>query len=134
MIAPLLVPAALACGVTAAYAVVLLRRPLEQSRSTEHSALFYARAITFSALGAGLMLFIARRLRQRAAVSRLAHELGAVPDALASAFGDQTVEVAYWLPAVGRYVDTEGRTVDPPMPTPGRAVTHVVSGDSRWQS
>jgi signal transduction histidine kinase len=128
MLAPILVPAALACGAAAMYAAALLRRPLEQPRSAVYSALFYTRAVAFAALGAGLLLIVARRLRQRAAVSRLADELGAVPDALANAFGDPTVEVAYWLPAVGRYVDSEGRAVDPPTPATGRAVTPIVRG------
>jgi signal transduction histidine kinase len=127
-LAPVLVPAALACGATAAYAVALLRRPLEQAGSAEYSALFYTRAVAFLALGAGLLLFVARRLRERAAVSRLANELGAVSHALASAFGDPTVEVAYWLPALRRYVDSEGRAVDPPTPTAVRAVTPIVRG------
>ena len=51
-------------------------------------------------------------------------------DALARAFGDPTVEVAYWLPAAGRYVDSEGRNVDRPMPTTTRAVTPIVRGGS----
>ena len=88
------------------------------------------RAVAFAALGAGLLLVVVRRLRQRAAVSRLADELGAVPDALARAFGDPTVEVAYRLPAAGRYVDSEGRNVDRPMPTTTRAVTPIVRGGS----
>ena len=130
ILAPVLAPAALACGATAAYAVALLRGPLEQANSAEHSALFYARAVAFLALGAGILLFVARRLRQRAALSRLANELGAVPGALARAFGDPAAEVAYWLPAVARYVDSEGHTVDPPTPTALRAVTPIVRGGS----
>jgi signal transduction histidine kinase len=130
MLAPVLVPAALACGATAAYAVALLRRPLEQPRNAEYSALFYTRAVAFAALGAGLLVVVARRQRQRAAVARLAEELGEVPDALASAFGDPSVQVAYWLPAAGRYVDGQGRSVDLPTPTAGRAVTPIVRSGS----
>jgi signal transduction histidine kinase len=128
MLTPVIVPAALVCTVTAAYAAALLRRPLEQPGEAEYAALFYARAVTSAALGAGLLLVVARRLRQRAAVSRLAEELGAEPDALASAFGDPTVAVAYWIPAAGGYVDSEGRTVDQPTPTATRAVTPIVRG------
>jgi signal transduction histidine kinase len=73
---------------------------------------------------------VARRQRQRAAVARLAEELGEVPDALASAFGDPSVQVAYWLPAAGRYVDGQGRSVDLPTPTAGRAVTPIVRSGS----
>ena len=130
MLAPVLVPAALACAAMAAYSAALLRRPLEQPRSVEYSALFYTRAVAFAALGAGLLLIVARRQRQRAAVSRLAEELGDVPDALASAFGDPSVQVAYWLPAERRYVDGQGRRVDLPTPTTGRAVTPIVRSGS----
>ena len=52
LLAPVLAPAALACGTTAAYAVALLRRPLEQPGGAEYAALFYARAVAFAALGA----------------------------------------------------------------------------------
>src|SRR5207245_1550766 len=71
-------------------------------------------------------LTVARRWQQRAAVSRLANELGAVPDALATAFGDPTLEIAYWLPTANRYVDAGGRPVDAPVAANGRAVTPIV--------
>jgi signal transduction histidine kinase len=51
-----------------------------------------------------------------------------MPNALASAFGDPTVEVAYWIPAAGRYADSNGRTVHQPTPTATRAVTPIVRG------
>jgi len=124
--APILVPAALACGATAGYAVALLRRPLEQPRSAEFSALFFTRASAFAAVGAGLLLVVTRGQRQRAAVSRLTEQLGEVPNALAHAFGDPSVQVAYWLSASGRFVDDEGRNIDVPAPTTERAVTPII--------
>jgi signal transduction histidine kinase len=122
-LAPMLVPGALACGAVAAYAAALLARPLEVPGAGLYSTLFYVRAITFAALGAGIVLAAARRWRQRSAVSRLADELVAVPDALADAFGDPTLQVAYWLPAENRYVDSAGR---PAEAAGGRAVTPIV--------
>jgi PAS domain S-box-containing protein len=46
-------------------------------------------------------------------------------DVLARALGDPSLEVRYWVEATHRWVDREGRTVDPPDPVPGRAVTTV---------
>ena len=70
--------------------------------------------------------------RARFAVARLAAELGEAPPpgrlraALAEAVGDPSLEVAYWLPATGRYVDASGRPTEPPKSEPGRAVTPIV--------
>ncbi len=129
-LAPLLVPASLACAAAAAYAAGLLRQPLEQPRSTEYLGLFYSRAVAFAALGAGLLFVVARRQRQRAAISRLTEELDDVPDALAAAFGDPSVQVAYWLPTAARYVDSHGRRIDLPTPTAKRAVTPIIRSGS----
>jgi signal transduction histidine kinase len=126
LIAPILIPAALASGTAAAYAAALLRRPLEQPETTAYAALFYMRATAFAAIGGGLLLVVARRQRQRAAISRLTGELGDVPNALTRAFGDPSARVAYWLSASGSYVDREGRSVDVASPSTGRAVTPIV--------
>ena len=125
-LAPVLVPGALASGAVAAYTTALLVRPIEIADSGLYSTLFYARAVAFAVLGAGVVVAAARRRRQRFAVSRLTEELVAVPDALADAFGDPTLEVAYWLPNEQRYVDPDGRQVDPPAADAGRATTSIV--------
>lgn len=47
-------------------------------------------------------------------------------DRLSRALGDPTLEVAYWVPEPGRYVDADGSAVE--LPESGsRAVTHVVA-------
>ena len=47
-------------------------------------------------------------------------------DRLARALGDPTLEIAYWVPDPGWYVDADGSVVE--LPEPGsRAVTHVVA-------
>jgi signal transduction histidine kinase len=64
-------------------------------------------------------------------VARLAAGPGAgrLRDALAAALGDDTVEVAYWLPERGRYGDQDGRAVDLPdagqSEALGRAVARI---------
>ena len=63
-----------------------------------------------------LFVFVQRRLA-RAAVAGLVVELGApsssveLRQALSRALGDPSLELAYWYPAEGRYVDSEGRSV-----------------------
>jgi signal transduction histidine kinase len=59
-------------------------------------------------------------------VARLGDSLG--PDdlraALAQALGDPTLEIAYWIPESGRYVDAAGREL-PGEPVEGRTTTPV---------
>jgi signal transduction histidine kinase len=66
-------------------------------------------------------------LSRAGAVNALFARLGRVSarDALAEALGDDTLALAYWLPADGRYVDAEGRAVELPVPGDGRAVTEI---------
>ena len=49
---------------------------------------------------------------------------GTLRDGLARALGDPTLEVAYWAPATGSYVDAAGRRVDI-SPGPERRVTPI---------
>ena len=44
------------------------------------------------------------------------------------AVGDPSLEFASWLPASGSYADFDGRLVELPPRTAGRAVTHVERG------
>jgi signal transduction histidine kinase len=46
-------------------------------------------------------------------------------DAVARALGDPSVELAYWLPDSGGYVDVKGRPVEVPPPRADRAMTEV---------
>jgi signal transduction histidine kinase len=131
-LAPILVPGAAAAATSSVYAFVLLRRPLEDPRTTEFLALFYARAAAVAALAAGLLFAIGGIRRQRAAVARLADALGETPppgrlrDSLAAAFGDPTLEVGYWLRDRGGYVDAEGNDLEAATVARGRAVTTIV--------
>ena len=66
----------------------------------------------------------------RAHVTDLVVELGetrsgTLRDGLARALGDPTLEVAYWVPATGSYVDAAGRRVDISSPGPERRVTPI---------
>jgi signal transduction histidine kinase len=110
----------------AVYAAELLRTPQENPADGMFSALFYGRAVALTGLAVGVVLAVLRIRHRRAAVSRLAQDLGAVPNALATAFGDPSLEVVYWLPDSGRYVDAAGLAVDPPTAASDRAVTPIV--------
>src|SRR6266511_1880146 len=131
-LAPLLVPGALAATAQAAYAIALLRTPLAAPKSTEFLSLFFERSLAITALALGIVWTIGRIRLTRAAVARVAAELGEAPpagklrQALADAVDDPTLEVAYWLPASHRYVGADGEVVDAPAPADGRAVMPIV--------
>jgi signal transduction histidine kinase len=131
-LAPLLVPGAFAGAAQAAYAVALLRTPLEEPKSSEFLSLFFARSLAITALALGIVWTIGRIRITRAAVARVAAELGEAPppgklrEALAAAVGDPALEVAYWLPASRRYVGADGEAVEAPAPADGRSVMPIV--------
>ena len=85
-------------------------------------------------LPVGMVLVLLQRRLARAAVAGLVVELGErevasdLRQALARALGDASLEVAYWFPAGGRYVDSEGRPVQLPPPESGRMTTVVERG------
>ncbi len=88
---------------------------------------------------AGPALFVASTVRARTARGAVGTaivdlEPGAPPgllrDALASALGDSTLQLAFRLPDGSGYLDTSGHLVYPSRPGPGRAVTPLAgSGD-----
>jgi signal transduction histidine kinase len=129
---PTLVPGVLAGAGASAYADALLRTPLEDPRSAGFSSIFLAFSLSVAALALGLARGALETRRTRAAVSRLASELGEAPppgalrDALAVAVGDPALEVAYWLPGAQRFVDGRGHRTESPAPGHGRAVTPIV--------
>jgi signal transduction histidine kinase len=132
VLAPLLVPGTLAGAAQTAYAVALLHTPLEEPKSSEFLSLFFARSLAITALALGIAWTIGRIRLTRAAVARVAAELGEAPparklrQALAAAVGDPTLEVAYWLPASHRYVGADGEVVEAPAPADGRAVMPIL--------
>jgi signal transduction histidine kinase len=80
------------------------------------------------------LLFLAGLVRirfARASVAELLLELerpmapGDLRNAVANALGDESVEVAYWLPDERGYIDLEGRPVRLPTADGGRGITHV---------
>jgi signal transduction histidine kinase len=96
-----------------------------------------AKEIFFLALAtlpvAVAVVLLQRRLA-RAAVAVLVVELGErdiatdLKGALARALGDPSLDVAYWFPQAGRYVDGEGTPVELPPTESGRVCTVVERG------
>ncbi|MFL6134731.1 MAG: sensor histidine kinase, partial [Nocardioidaceae bacterium] len=81
---------------------------------------------------AGLLVGLARARLDRSAVADLVLELGGtlppggIRQALGRALHDPTLEIVFWLPEAGTYVDEAGEPVAEPAESPGRAVTTLI--------
>jgi signal transduction histidine kinase len=85
---------------------------------------------TLCALAGGLLAGLLSASWERGAVTDLVVELGesrsgTLRDELARALGDPTLEVGYWLPNEGAFVDSEGRPFALPDPGSQRLVTRI---------
>jgi signal transduction histidine kinase len=112
--AAVLVPLALALCLEAVYAASRLMM-VEDPAHEWFASLFELRALTSTALAAGTIAWLVQLAVRRRRLARLADELaqaapGQLGPVLARTLGDDSVEVAYWSPTLGRYVDAEGRT------------------------
>src|SRR6266516_1616700 len=82
------------------------------------------------ALAVSLLAGLLRWPWERAEVTDFVVELGearsgTLRDALARALGDPTLELGYWLPESGAYVDVAGQPLELPPAGSARAVTRV---------
>ncbi|MEO5704677.1 MAG: histidine kinase [Candidatus Limnocylindrales bacterium] len=117
--APTLLPALLAALALSGSGLLGLVRPPEVPEDYLFAGAFALRALAWSTLAAGLAWSTWATWRRGRALERLAAELSDSPDpgsfqsALRRSIGDPEIEVAYWQPTYGRYVDVEGREVDP---------------------
>jgi signal transduction histidine kinase len=117
---------ALLAVILTATAVVRLDVPTQAA--ADATLLAYEGALCVLAIGllAGLVL----APWERAPVTDLVVELGearsgSLRDALARALGDPKLEVGYWVPNAGGFVDAAGRPLDISSPGSGRRVTRV---------
>jgi signal transduction histidine kinase len=126
LLAPVLVPAGLVAASEAARGAALLLSPLEDPRDAWLMAVYLVRAGALATLATGVAWTVLRTRRTRARVTRLAAELGAAPppgklkEALGMALGDPTIDVLYWVPAAGGFVDADGAPHARPAGTPTR--------------
>jgi signal transduction histidine kinase len=98
-------------------------------------------ALALPALAVAFLVGVTRwRLFIAVAMQRLAARLRGHPRpedlraALAEAFDDPSLEVAYWLDDVQRWSDEHGHPVDVPAAGSGRVLTEVRDGDRRVAS
>jgi signal transduction histidine kinase len=129
---PVLGPAMLVGAGAAAYAVALLRSPLELPTRAGFAAIFIARSVAFATLALGVAWSALRIQRTRARVARLATELGEAPppgklrEALRAAVGDPGIDVLYSRRDAQQLVDADGQPTA--LPARGRAVARITRG------
>ena len=91
----------------------------------------WTRSFVFAAIPVAVLAVMLQRRLARGAVAGLVVELqsGATTvdlrSALGRALGDASLELAYWLPSRGRYVDSGGLPVELPDGEAGRVATRV---------
>jgi len=101
---------------------------VERPSAIVYDYLLWWQIIGFIALPIALLAGMLRARLARANVGELVLELErtppqGLPAALARTLGDPGLEVLYWLPERGEYVDTQGRRAELPAPGADRAVT-----------
>ncbi|MEO3856925.1 hypothetical protein [Acrocarpospora sp. B8E8] len=120
-------PGAVATATFALYGTALLLGPAERPDNPLYLAIFFAQAAALCCLAAAVIWTTVAGWLRRAAVGRLADDLGSasLQATLGRVTGDPSLTVAYWLPSYGRYVDSRGAEV-PAGPEQGQAVTSIV--------
>jgi signal transduction histidine kinase len=91
----------------------------------------WTREVMFASIPVAVLAVLLQRRLARGAVAGLVVELGAASssvdlrEALGRALGDPSLELAYWVPARSRYVDSSGHPVELPSAAGGRTATVV---------
>ena len=91
----------------------------------------WTRELVFASIPIAVLAALLQRRLARGAVAGLVVELGEgataidLKEALGRTLGDPSLELAYWVPASGRYVDSDGTPVHLPTPGGERAATVV---------
>ncbi len=97
----------------------------------------YLQIAAFGCVPLGFLAGLLRSRLARSGVADLIVELGQAPapgglrDSLVRALGDESVEVAYWLPETASYVDLAGRPFELPDGDERRSVTRIDRGGRR---
>jgi signal transduction histidine kinase len=93
------------------------------------SAPGWTRSVVFASIPIAVLAVLLQRRLARGAVAGLVVELGEgatsvdLREALGRTLGDPSLELAYWVPASARYVDSGGSPVELPQPGGERAAT-----------
>src|SRR4051794_7942920 len=106
----------------------LVRHELASSQAQDVTLLAYEAVLCVIAVA--FLAGIVTDPWRRAGVTDLVVEVGDAPssrlrDALAEALGDPTLELGYWLPTSGAFVDADGRTLRLPEAGAPRSVTVI---------
>jgi signal transduction histidine kinase len=118
---------------TGGLALIVLTAALTARFAGFGAPVYYVGLLPLAAVPYAFLIGLAQsRLTRAGAVSELVARLSAAPksrggigDALADAFDDRSLILAYWLPERGHYVDADGHRVELPEPGSGRAWTPV---------
>ena len=130
LLAPVLLPVALLAAAEAARGVALLVSPLEDPHRAGFMAIYLVRAAALALLAAGVAWTVVRAYTTRLRVTSLAAALTAAPapgnfsEALGVALRDPSVEVVYWVPALGRFAANDGTL----RPHPTAAAMRITRG------
>jgi signal transduction histidine kinase len=131
VLAPVVGMATVAMLLLAAFLVSasVLRLP---AGSAVFRSLNMAAGLTGAAVPLAFLAGLLRSRLHRGVVADLVVELDRGPsaqprDAIARALGDPDLQLGYWLPQEGRYVDFDGQPMPPPTQSSARAVTLLQS-------
>jgi signal transduction histidine kinase len=134
---PVLAPGALLGAALSAYGVALAVRRPEDPHDAVFSSLYLARAWAVVGLAGGLAWMLVRARRARAAVARLADDLGAAPApgslaaVLAQGTGDPDLTVVYPHNGGEGYIDAAGAIVELPKIAENRTATPIVRNEEQ---
>ncbi len=122
------------------FALLMTSLVVEQAEASSELARALSLAL-FASIACLPFAFLGGLLRSRfsqaEAISSLVGRLGdgggrgALRDALAQALGDRTLELAYWVPEQGVYVDAEGQPMQIDPPPPGKLATPIEHENER---
>jgi signal transduction histidine kinase len=127
-LAPITVGGIVLAIATAAHSIVVAGS-IEVPADPRFLAIFLVECGGVVLLAYGLVSNALRAQLQRRSVGRIVANLGvatapgSLQPSLASAVGDPTLRIAYWLPDSGRWVNAQGVRVDEPVASDGRMLT-----------
>ena len=125
-------PVYLSCGISVALLTVSVA--LDSVSSRTNSVVWVLFLVSFALVPLSFLAGVLRSRFDRASAARILLSLDAgVPlrDAVADALHDPSLEIVYRLGDREGWVDADGRDVEEPTATPGRAVTTIERGGRR---
>ena len=128
-------PAIVFAGSLSARAIALQVTTVDDPSNSALFAIFTVGSVALTLLAAGLVWAVVRTRLQRRAVDRIVANLdeapapGSLQSALAQTLGDHELQIAYWLPESGQYVDANGQTVAEPVAMPGHTLTRLARNE-----